>query len=399
MRFMTGGCGRSEVDAAMAHIPYTAALILLSLAVPAAVPVHAQPAAACGVPTARSDGWPVATPGKAGLDGARLCALSKWLDGFPQANVHSVIVARRGALVFERYFPGDDEIWGRPVGVVEHGPDVKHDLRSVTKSVTSLLVGIALDRKLIASIDEPVFKFFPEHADLRTPEKDRILLRHLLTMSAGLAWNETIPYSNPTNSERRMTDAPNPYRYILARRLADPPGARFNYSGGATQLMAGILQKAAGKPLDEFAREALFAPLGIADVTWVKMPNGDVSAASGLRLTSRDLAKLGQLVLARGEWNGRRVVSADWIAPSATPQIEGARLGILLHSHYWWLGYSVIDGRRLPWTAGFGNGGQRLFIVPELDLVVVTTAGLYNSPMQRRVPWEIFRRYVVDAVR
>jgi CubicO group peptidase (beta-lactamase class C family) len=381
----------------MVRIRHAAALALLSLAIPAAVPVHAQPAASCGVPTARNDGWPIATQAKAGLDGARLCALSKWLDGFPKGNVHSVIVARRGALVFERYFPGDDEIWGRPVGVVEHGPAIKHDLRSVTKSVTSLLVGIALDRQLIASIDEPMFKFFPEHADLRTPAKDRILIRHLLTMSAGLAWNETIPYSNPANSERRMTDAPNPYRYILEQRLADPPGERFNYSGGATQLLAGILQKAGGKPLDAFAREALFAPLGIADITWTKMPNSDVSAASGLRLTSRDLAKLGQTVLARGEWNGRRVVSADWIAQSTTPQIEA--IDFLFYGHQWWLGRSLIDRRELPWTMGLGLGGQRLFVVPALDLVVVITAGLYNSPMQRWVPWEIFRRYVVDAVR
>ena len=374
----------------MVRIRHAAARALISLSI-IAVPAHAQPTASCGTPTTRDDGWSVATPAKAGLDGARLCALSEWLNGFQQSNVHSVIVARRGALVFERYFTGDDEIWGRPVGVIEHGPGVKHDLRSITKGVTALLVGLALDRKLIASIDEPVFKFYPEHADLRTPGKDRILLRHLLTMSAGLAWNENIPYGNPANSERCMTDAPNPYRYILEQRLADPPGVQFNYSGGATQLLAGIIQKAAGKPLEEFAREALLAPLGITDVTWVKMPNGDASAASGLRLTPRDLAKLGQLILARGEWNGRRVVSADWIAQLTTPQIEA--IDFLFYGYQWWL------GRELPWVAGFGHGGQRLFIVPALDLVVVTTTGLYNSPMQRWVPWDIFRRYVMNAAR
>ena len=380
----------------MPRIRLAAALTLIPLSILAAIPAHAQPAASCGTPQTRDDGWPIATPAKAGLDGARLCALSEWLAGFPQSNVHSVIVARRGALVFERYFTGDDETWGRPVGVIEHGPGVKHDLRSITKSVTTLLVGIALDRKLIASIDEPVFKFFPEHAELRTPEKDRILLRHLLTMSAGLAWNENIPYSNPTNSERRMTDAPDPYRYILEQRLTDPPGAQFNYSGGATQLLAGIIQKVAGKPLEEFAREALFAPLGITDLTWMKMPYGDAAAASGLRLTSRDLAKLGQLMLSRGEWNGRRVVSADWIVQSTTPQIEA--IDFLFYGYQWWAGRSMIDRRELPWTAGFGLGGQRLFIVPGLDLVVVTTAGLYNSPMQRWVPWDIFRRYIMNAV-
>ena len=111
----------------MVRSRHAVALALISVSIFAAAPAHAQPAASCGVPTARNDGWPVATPAKAGLDDARLCALSKWLDGFPQSNVHSVIVARRGALVFERYFTGDDEVWGRPVGVVEHGPAVKHD--------------------------------------------------------------------------------------------------------------------------------------------------------------------------------------------------------------------------------------------------------------------------------
>jgi CubicO group peptidase (beta-lactamase class C family) len=380
----------------MVRIVSAAASAFLILTILAPAPAGAQQAT-CGVPVERKDGWPVATPAGAGIDNTRLCAVTEWLKNLPQSNVHSIVVARRGALVFEQYFAGADEAWGNSLGTVQHGPNVKHDLRSITKSVVATLVGIAIDRKLIASVDEPVFKFYPEHADLRTPEKDRIRLRHLLTMSAGFAWNENLAYGNPENSERRMTVAPSPYRYTLEQPVADPPGVQFTYSGGATQLLAGVVQKTAGKPLEAFAREALFEPLGIGDVTWVKMPNGDPSAASGLRLTARDLAKIGQLVLTKGEWNGRRIVSAEWIAEATTPAIEG--FDFLFYGYQWWLGRALIDGREVPWIAGLGLGGQRLFIVPSYELVVAINAGFYTSPMQRWVPWLIFRRYVMNAVR
>jgi CubicO group peptidase (beta-lactamase class C family) len=358
-----------------------------------------EPAAAvarCTPPAAGDDGWTVDAPGNVGLDGKRLCSIVDRLAGIAGANIHSVVVARRGRLVFEEYFTGADEIWAEPLGVVAHGIEVKHDVRSISKSVTSLLLGIALDRKLIAGIDEPVFKFFPEHGDLRTPEKDRILLRHLLTMSAGLAWNETIPYTNPANSEVRMLRSPTPYRYVLQQPLEEAPGVQFNYSGGATTLLAGVIQKVTGKPLDVFAREALFEPLGITDVQWVKMPNGEIAAASGLRLRSRDLAKLGQLILQHGQARGRQVVSAQWLEQSMTPQIDA--IDFLFYGYQWWLGRSLIDRREVAWEAGLGLGGQRLFIVPELDLVVVITGGYYASPVQRWLPWEIFRQYVLRAV-
>jgi CubicO group peptidase (beta-lactamase class C family) len=372
-----------------------AGLVLLS----SATAWSEEPTAAvarCAPPAARDDGWAVDAPGNVGLDKKRLCSIVDRLAGITGANIHSVVVARHGRLVFEEYFTGADEIGATPIGVVAHGIEVKHDVRSISKSVTSLLLGIALDRKLIASIDDPVFKFFPEYADLRRPEKDRILVRHLLTMSAGLAWNETIPYTNPANSEVRMVRSSAPYRYVLEQPLEEAPGVLFNYSGGATTLLGGIIQKVTGKPLDVFAREALFEPLGITDAQWRKMPNGEIAAASGLRLRSRDLAKLGQLILRDGQAQGRQVVSAQWLEQSMTPQIDA--IDFLFYGYQWWLGRSLIDRREVAWKAGLGLGGQRLFVVPEFDLVVVITAGYYASPVQRWLPWEIFRQYVLRAV-
>jgi CubicO group peptidase (beta-lactamase class C family) len=163
----------------------------------AVLPKIAQAQTDCGVPGAGEDHWPVAAPESVGLAGATLCPMVRWLADWKQANVHAVLVARHGMLVFEHYFAGDDEQWGRAVGEIAFDPQTRHDERSVTKSVLRLLLGIAIDRGWIKGVDEPVLWFFPEYADLRTPEKDRITLRHLLTMSAGLEWHELdIPYTS-----------------------------------------------------------------------------------------------------------------------------------------------------------------------------------------------------------
>ena len=289
-------------------------IIRLVVSLPAASPVvQAAAAAECGTPAAIGDGWQMATQESAGFDPKRLCELQAKLAAMPQHNVHGVVVVRGGRLVFENYPTGPDQRWGRDLGPTEHGPEVRHDVRSVSKSVTSLLVGIALDRKLIASVDEPVLALFPEYADLRTPEKDRILVRHLLAMSSGIAWDESLPYSDPRNSEIQMIRSPDPNRFVLEQPIRSAPDKVWNYSGGSTQLLGAIVEKVSGQRLDAFAREVLFEPLGIADVEWVNMPSGGVAVASGLRLRPRDMAKIGQLLLSGGAWDGRRIVSAEWL--------------------------------------------------------------------------------------
>jgi Beta-lactamase len=142
--------------------------------------------------------------------------------------------------------PGEDTAWGTPLGRIAFDAGLRHDLRSITKSITSILLGVILDRGLIKSLDEPVFSYFPEYADLKTPEKAQINLRHLLTMSSGLAWNEYIPYSEPANSERRMMVDPDRHRYVLKQPSVRPAGAAYNYNGGLTALLGAILQRMSG---------------------------------------------------------------------------------------------------------------------------------------------------------
>jgi CubicO group peptidase (beta-lactamase class C family) len=359
----------------------------------------------CGAPPDLGDGWTTATPESMGFDPAVLCAIGPRFEDWKTADVHAVVVVRDGKLVYERYFTGEDEILGRSLGQVVFDAATKHDERSITKSVTSLLVGVAIDRGWLKDIDAPVFSFFPEYADLRTPEKDKITLRHLLTMSAGFVWDESLPYNNYANSERPMDDAPDPYRYVLSQPMASAPGEQYNYCGCSAALLGAILKKVSGKPVDVLAKEVLFAPLGISDEEWGHaawgmwghFDNGDVMPHAALRLRPRDLAKLGQMVLDHGKWRDAQIVSSDWIEQSTSPKLNGD--GLFFYGYQWWLGRSFVDGREVDWAAGVGLGGQRLYIVPDKQLVVAFNAGLYNKPLQGTVGNIVLNRYVFPALR
>jgi CubicO group peptidase (beta-lactamase class C family) len=348
-----------------------------ALAPLAAARVSAEAPGRCGVPVARDDGWPVAAVSEDKLiDRDALCRMTDRLAA-SNVNVHAVLVARGGKLVFERYLKGTDEIYDQRVENATFDADTLHDMKSVSKSVASLAVGIAIDRGLIRSVNEPIFSFFPELSDLRTPEKDSLRLLHALTMSVGLKWVEATPSTgNDNNDEARMHMAADQCRYVLGLPSTAPAGQEFFYNTGTLALLSAIMHKATGRPLDEFARENLLEPLGITRVEW-KRYHGDTDAGGGLRMRPRDMAKIGQLVLAGGRWNDRQIVSKAWIDASLTPRLEAT--GPYFYGYLWWLGRSLHDGRELHWAAALGRGGQSIRIVPELDLVVAVTAGYYQD--------------------
>jgi CubicO group peptidase (beta-lactamase class C family) len=250
-------------------------------------------------------------------------------------------------------------------------------MKSVSKSVASLAVGIAIDRGLIRSVNEPILSFFPELSDMRSPERDRIQLFHALTMSMGLAWEEATPATgDDNNDEARMNRSRDACRYVLGLAMTAPAGQEFFYNTGALALVSAIVRKATGRPLDEFAREAFFEPLGISAVAWERR-KGDTDAGGGLRLRPRDMAKIGQLVLAGGRWNDRQIVSREWIETSTALKFKAT--DDQSYGYLWWLGRSRLDGREVNWVGALGRGGQSIRIVPELDLVVVVTAGYYQD--------------------
>jgi CubicO group peptidase (beta-lactamase class C family) len=356
---------------------------------------------ACGSPSSVDDGWEIASPGSVGMDGAQLCTIAARLAQRATA-VHSVVVVRHGKLVFEQYFPGYDQPWGQDEGQHEFTATTRHDMRSASKSVTSLLIGIAIDRKLIAGADEPVLKFFPDYAAVKQAGWEAITLRHLLTMSSGIKWDEARAWTDPNNDEPHLVFEPDPLNYVLSRPVAAPPDVLWTYNGGGTELLGNIIERVSKQSLEAFAREALFRPLGIDDVEWkTYAKNGKIAAAGGLRLRPRDAAKIGQLVLNRGQWNGQQIVSASWIAQSITPRFQaiGYFGSTLFYGYQWWMGRSLVGGKDIKWVGAFGWGGQRIFVVPELDLVMMTTAAQYGQPKEGLAAIDILTNIVIPSVR
>jgi CubicO group peptidase (beta-lactamase class C family) len=351
--------GNSPLEPAAAHQPY-----------------RYQP------PPALDDGWATASLDSVGMDRNRL---EQMTDAIQRSdwNIHAVLIEREGRLVYEEYFPGEDQRWGRSLGRVNFDRQTRHDLRSVSKSVISALVGIAVGSGAIRSVDEPLVGFFPDYPDLATPERRALSLRHALTMSAGLQWNEELPYTDPRNDEIGMTMSADPIRYVLSRPIVAAPGSTWNYNGGLTQLLAAIVQRSTGRPLREYARTVLFEPLGIRDVEWIGDLNGLPAAASGLRLRPRDLAKFGSLYLHEGRWVGRQIVPADWVSDSTRRHLPLASLGTSVaprgYGYQWWhncyrTGHGTFESR-----TAVGNGQQRIYVLPGLRLAVTVLAGRYND--------------------
>jgi CubicO group peptidase (beta-lactamase class C family) len=327
-----------------------------------------------------SSEWATGHPADAGFDPAALEQLVSDIEAGDFPNTHALLIEHDVRLVFERYFSGSDERWGDPIPSRAMGPDSLHDLRSVSKSVTSALLGIALGEDAETAVDRSVLDYFP---DLALSEAHRAITLHdVLTMTAGLAWNEmTVPYTDETNDEIRTYSAPDPAAYVLSRPVEHEPGTTWYYSGGLTQVIASLITHLAGQPLDEFARERLFEPLGITEFEWLG-PDGwtpdNPAAMSGLRLRARDLAKIGSLYLHGGMWNGEQIVPASWVERSMTRHVPEIGLwsngGMWGYGYQWWVG-SLPSGKRI--VAGVGNGNQRLFIIPEDRLVVTIFAGEY----------------------
>src|SRR4030095_15570482 len=330
------------------------------------------------------DGWQTEQPQKLGVDPVALEKLTSSIRAWPELGVHAIVIERSGKLIYEQYFDGFDERWGESLGQITMTATTRHDLRSVTKSVVSALTGIALGEGAIKSLDQPLVEWFPEFPELNTPDRRRITLPHVLSMTSGRRWNEEVPYTNPQNDEIRMTRDSNPLRYALSAPFAIDPGTDFNYNGALTQVMAAVIERGTKMPIEDYARRKLFEPLGITDVEWVGDLAGMPAAASGLRLRPRDLAKFGSLYLHGGRWNGKQVIPEAWVARSTRRELRfrpgtgsdaGGEFG---YGYFWWYNCYPTDRGVIEARSAVGNGQQRVFVLPGLDMVVTILAGRYN---------------------
>ena len=272
--------------------------------------------------------------------------------------------------------------------------DELHDVRSITKSMVAVLWGITDSGRAVPPLTTPVLDLLPALADLRNGGRERITVADMLCMRSGLAWDESGGYSRWTNDEKGLIWRGDRTRYVLERQLAAPPGTLFNYNGGLTAVLGQLLEEQTGSSLQEYAGQWLFAPLGIRNWEWVADIRGRTRAFTGLRLRPRDLARLGRLMLQGGEWQGRQIVPEAWVRTLLSPCATGGEE----FGYHWWSGNVFVRGKEVRWHGAHGNGGQRLFIVPSLDLVVVMTAGEYDDGSIGRAQRHLLQQ-VVAATR
>jgi CubicO group peptidase (beta-lactamase class C family) len=292
-----------------------------------------------------------------------------------EADVHGVLVVRNGYAVLEAYYP-------------PYGPHIRHSTASVGKSLTGALVGIAIREGYIEGVDQKVADFFPDHSDLQDdPLKQAMTIEHLLTMTSGLDWPEAAAsYSSSSNIMNQMMRSSDWVRFVLDRPMAAAPGAAFNYSSGASHLLSAIIQEATAERTFVFAQTYLFEPLGISHVSWPSDPHGIAFGAGGLRLTPRDMARFGQLYLQGGVWNGEQVVPAEWVEVSVARQVS-AYGAASYYGYQWWVRGNGV-------YAAHGYRGKRIFVIPDLEMVVVITADLSGN-----LPSVLLSNFIIPAAR
>lgn len=344
--------------------------------------------------------WPKATPKDVGLDPAVLAAfdcdlVKEKLYGY----VDSMTIIRHGKVAFDKTYPRDyDRIYGR---LAKEGyPNSVHDLsgpynyystwwhpyyrrgdlhtlQSFTKVIVSVIIGVAVTRNEFPGLDTPVMKFFDEKKVANVDDRKRqMTIRHLLTMTSGVKWEKPPERLADAGSDTdtRFEASYDWVKFAIDLPMAEEPGTRFNYASGNAQILIHIFNKAVGMDIEEYAARHLFAPLGIEQFYWKRTPAGHVDGSGGLYLRAHDLAKIGYLYLQKGMWDGKQIVSADWVKNSvkahsdAKEKIPGLKWGYAWAS----LPYGEKDQHTLFGNGGFG--GQALLVLPDHDAVIAYTA-------------------------
>lgn len=345
------------------------------------------------VPEETGDGWECAGLEDVGLDKEHIIHCVKQIRAGKYKDTHSLLIVKNGKLALEEYFGAEGAIWSPFVNQVFR--DRVQQLASVTKSVNSALIGIAVEKGMIPSIQDPAFGVFPEYASLLDDEKNKILIEHLLTMSAGLEWNELdVPYSDPQNEVNKMNQSSDPIQYCLGKSMVFKPGEKFNYHSGLSVILGEILKRSSGIPADTFAEKYLFNPLGISEYKWSKSHGGLVQTGGGLALRARDMAKFGQLYLNSGQWQGQQIIPEEWVKTSTRIQIKKLVGG---YGYQWWRRIFKVHGKLMDPYYAIGNGGQFIMVFPTLDLIVVSTAQNYDYGWAVRF-YNLVYKHILQAV-
>jgi len=324
------------------------------------------------IPIQLDDGWDIASMESVGIDAEKVYQLTKQIDKGKYEGQRSLVIIKDGKLVYEAYYDGYDR-------------ESLFRIYSVSKSVTSILIGIAIDKEFIKGVDEPLVNLLPQYAAiLNSSNKNEITLKNVLTMSSGFKWDEeSISFSDPRNSHTQMSSTKDWAKFVLSRPMAFEPGLKWIYNTGNTHLFGIILKTKTGLQATEFAEKYLFQQLGIKRYKWNRDPMGYPCVGGsngGLRLSTRDFAKIGQLILDDGKWKSVLVVSKRWVDESTAIHMNATNIS--KYGYQWWRDNYKIKGKIFQAICGYGYGGQSLRIFPELNMVIAMTSWSKSSRAQ-----------------
>ena len=339
-----------------------------------------------------------------GFNAAALSQFDHEIASGKFGNVDSLLILRHGKVAFDHTYPHDyAAIYGAeakktqalnphdPGGPYNYfnpwwhpyyrGDGTLHSQQSVTKTVTSVVIGIAVTRGEFPSLDTPVLNFFDPSKVANIDERKRHLtIRNLLTMTVGMKWNDDVPYDDPTNATSLMEASSDWVQYFIDQPMAEQPGTRFYYNDGAPEALAYIFRKATGKDIEEYAAAHLFQPLAIHQWFWKRNPQGLADTEGGLYLDRHDVAKLMLLFHHDGIWDGKRIVSSDWVKQSISPSVKVDKKSGVQYGYLWWL-YPYGNGDPRIAFGGSGFGGQLPIVLADEDIVIVVNAwNLLNGP-------------------
>jgi len=336
------------------------------------------------------DGLVVDLADNVGMNIVRLESLETAIRTKEYTNIHSVLVAKNNKLVYESYYPGSTVFeeyfeWDR---------NMPHNIHSATKSVTSAIVGIALEQEGL-TIDEKIFKHFPEFNIPTDDPRMNVSVGDVLSMSSGIQWDEwSVPYENPNNNHQQMYDSGNWVEFVANQPVTTDPGSLFTYNSGLSILLGAFVTKLTGESVGGFTSKHLFQPMKIFDnqINWFIGPNSAFQTGGGLQMTPRGMMKFGLLFLNEGNWNGNQLISSEWVRNSTSQ--KGANPG---YAYHWWLtSYDTVKGTINGFLAA-GRGGQYVIVIDELDLVVVFTGGNDNA-LASSQPREIMTKFILPSI-
>lgn len=328
--------------------------------------------------------WKECAPDQVGMDPLKLKELNEEIRLLleMQINVHSVLIVKDGYIVAEQYYSED------------YTADSLHRIYSCTKSLTSALIGIAIEEEYLTGVEELMVDFFPEYEiQNMSAHKEDINLEDLLTMSSGLEWYEMdYPYGDDRNTFRQWIDQGAGVQFVLDRPMVAAPGYMYSYSTGSSHVLSGILQNATGARTDSFAVKHLFEPLGIDQYYWPVDGHGIAYGGSAVHLTPRDMARFGYLYLMEGEWEGKQIIPKDWVEVSQQKHIERKYIEDNYYGYHWWVSdYSTYSA--------VGFAGQWITVVPEHNLVVVVTNDFTEGDgLQWSTPERLLNTYIIPAI-